>query len=152
MSAATPPAGGTSRTLLSYPERLAVVRLGPGSEVPAWAESSSVFAVIATAAETTVVCAGRDVPTKARHAGPYTAFVVDGTLDPAEVGVLHALLGPLVASDVPVMTLSTFDTDWLLVPTDRAETAAEAWRASGHEVRAAPVAEPPPDRPRKRKK
>lgn len=145
----------TPRTLLHYPERLAVVRLGPGSEVPAWAESSSVFSVTATATETSVVCAARDVPSKARKAAPYTAFVVQGTLDPSEVGVLHALLGPLVEAEVPVMALSTFDTDWVLVPTDRADDAAEAWRRRGHTIEpAAPVAapEPAPGRPRKKKR
>jgi hypothetical protein len=35
--------------LSRYPETLAVLKLGPGAEVPAWAESSSIFSVTATA-------------------------------------------------------------------------------------------------------
>ena len=31
-------------------------------------------------------------------------------------------------------TLSTFDTDWILVPTGMADRAEEAWRRSGHTV------------------
>lgn len=144
-----------TRTLLSYPEKLAVVRFGPGTDVPAWAESSSVFSVTATAVETSVVCAARSVPSKARSTGPYTAFVVQGQLDPTEVGVLHSLLGPLVEVRVPVMTLSTFDTDWILVPTDQATAAAQAWQDAGHTVLPAPAIssapEPSPE-PRKKKK
>lgn len=150
-----PQRASVARTLLSYPERLAVVRFGPGTDVPAWAESSSVFSVTATAVETSVICAARDVPSKARSVGPYTAFVVQGQLDPSEVGVLYSLLGPLTQAGVSVMTLSTFDTDWILVPTDQATTAAEAWQEAGHTVVPAPVIANPPEpsaEPRKKKR
>lgn len=132
--------GPVARTLHVYPEKLAIVRLGPGAEVPSWAEASSILSVTATASETSVICAGRDVPRKVPAHRGYTAFVVAGVLDPAEVGVLHALLGPLVTEGIGVMTVSTHDTDWLLVPAQQAERAAEAWRRSGHTVTPAPVA------------
>ena len=127
----------TAYTLLRYPETLAVVRLGPGAEVPAWAESSSVFSVTATAAETSLVCAARSVPTKARAQKPLTAFAVAGPLDLTETGVLVAVLTPLAEEGISVFTLSTFDTDWILVPAGDADRAEEAWRRSGHETAAA---------------
>jgi hypothetical protein len=120
--------------LNQFPETLAVVRLGPGSEIPAWAESSSIFSVTATATETSVVCAGRSVPTKAVHHKPFTAFSVEGPLDFALTGVLVELLTPLAEEEISVFTISTFDTDWILVRTSEAERAAEAWRGAGHEV------------------
>jgi uncharacterized protein len=135
-------------TLSRYPETLAVVRLGPGTEVPAWAESSSIFSVTATATETSVVCAARNVPTKAVHQRPFTAFEVEGPLDFALTGVLADLLAPLAAAGISVFTLSTFDTDWILVPGDKADAAEEEWRRSGHEVTAA-VPVQPRSKPRK---
>lgn len=120
--------------LARYPERLAVVRLGPGADVPAWAESSSLFSVTATATETSVVCAGRNVPKKVRHEGPFAAFAVSGPLDFALTGVLVALLQPLAEAGISVFTISTFDTDWILVPFERADAAAEEWRRRGHDV------------------
>jgi hypothetical protein len=129
-------------TLEQFPEKLAVVRLGPGAEVPDWAESSSLFSVTATALETSVVCAMRSVPKKAKQAGPFIAFAVKGPLDFALTGVLSTLLLPLAAAEISVFTISTFDTDWVLVPINDAERAAEEWRRSGHEVaRAVPVKE-----------
>ena len=121
-------------TLEQFPEKLAVVRLGPGAEVPSWAESSSLFSVTATALETSVVCAMRSVPKKAKQAGPFIAFAVKGPLDFALTGVLSTLLLPLAAAEISVFTISTFDTDWVLVPINDAERAAEEWRRSGHEV------------------
>ncbi|HTW15298.1 MAG TPA: ACT domain-containing protein [Nocardioides sp.] len=124
-------------TLQEFPEKLAVVRLPPGSEIPAWAESSSLFSITATATETSLVCAGRNVPTKQVAQKGLTAFAVQGPLDLALVGVLAGLLVPLAEAAVPVFTISTYDTDWILVPNTDAERAAEAWRRRGHTVVAA---------------
>ena len=123
--------------LARYPETLAVVRLGPGAEVPSWAESSSLFSITVTATETSIVCAARSVPKKSVHQRPFTAFEVEGPLDFALTGVLSELLAPLAAAEISVFTLSTFDTDWILVPAGDADRAAEEWRRTGHEGTAA---------------
>ena len=135
----TEPTGDRPLVLLRYPEHLAVVRLGPGTDVPAWATSATVYSITATATETSIVCARRAVPRKATQAGPFLAFAVEGTLDFALTGVLHRLLGPLATDGISVFTQSTYDTDWILVPVGDADRAAEAWRRSGLEVRDAPL-------------
>ncbi len=128
--------------LLRYPETLAVVKLGPGTDLPAWAEASSILSVTATAKETSVVCAARNVPKKSVHQRPFTAFEVEGPRDFALTGVLAGLLAPLAAAEISVFTLSTFDTDWILVPGGDADRAEEEWRRSGHEVEPAVPATP----------
>ena len=127
-------AGSGPWTLLRYDERLAVVRLGPGADLPDWAAAASILSVTATADETSLICARAGVPRKVPQHGPYTAFSVRGPLDPALTGVLAGLLTPLAEEEVPVLTLSTFDTDWVLVPTDDADRAASAWTPAGHAV------------------
>jgi len=125
-----------SHTLVQHGEHLAVVRLGSGADIPAWAGAATLFSVTATATETSIVCAHSGVPKKVRQQGPFTAFEVEGPLDFALTGVLHGLLRPLAEDEISVFTLSTFDTDWILVPAGSAERAAESWRRSGHAVRA----------------
>ena len=119
-------------TLVQHAEPLVVVRLGPGADIPEWASSGTLFSVTATATETSLVCGARGVPRKVRQEGPFTAFSVEGTLDFAMTGILAGLLVPLVDAGVPVFALSTFDTDWLLVPVGEAASAAEAWQATGY--------------------
>lgn len=126
-------------TLTRHAEELAVVRLDAGAELPAWAESSSLLSVTATAAETSLVCAAVSVPAQTRHQAPFTAFEVAGPLDFALTGVLAALLAPLAEQEISVFTVSTFDTDWVLVPAGRADDAAAAWRRRGHTVVTAPA-------------
>ncbi|WP_110205833.1 ACT domain-containing protein [Nocardioides daejeonensis] len=121
-------------TLAQFPEKLAVVHLGPGSEVPAWAESSSIFSVTATAIETSVICASRSVPTKSVHRRPFTGFAVASEIDPADAGTLVELLTPLVEAEIPVFVHGTHETIWLLVPVSRADEASEEWRRRGHKV------------------
>ncbi|GAB2990093.1 ACT domain-containing protein [Nocardioides montaniterrae] len=123
--------------LARYPETLAIVKLAAGAEIPTWAESSSLFSITATATETSLICAGRSVPTKAPHKKPFTAFCVTDELTFDQVGVLAGLLVPLAEAGISILTISTFDTDWILVPTHDADKAEEAWRRSGHEITAA---------------
>lgn len=130
-------------TLNQYPEKLVVASLAAGADVPDWAESASLFAIIATASETTLICAGRSVPKKVKQHGPFTAFAIAGELDFALTGVLHGLLGPLAEAGISVFTVSTYPTDWILVPTEKAEAAAEEWRRQGHTVAIAPLVKPP---------
>nr|WP_218889509.1 ACT domain-containing protein [Saccharopolyspora hordei] len=74
--------------------------------------------------------AGRDV----RVEGPFRALEVAGPLDFSLTGVLASLLVPLADVGISVFTLSTFDTDWILVPADSAGKAADALTAAGHTV------------------
>jgi uncharacterized protein len=120
--------------LTRHRDALAVVRLGRGAKVPGWAAASTLFSVTATNDETSIVCHASTVPAKARKQGPFVAFEVSGPLDPKLTGVLHALLSPLADAQIPVFTLSTFDTDWILVQAGRADDAELAWIRAGHSV------------------
>jgi hypothetical protein len=66
--------------------------------------------------------------------GPYRAFSVVGPLDPGLVGILAGLLEPLRSARIPVLAVSTHDTDWLLVEQDRAAEAESAWSSAGFSV------------------
>lgn len=128
-------------TLHQFPEKLAVLRLAVGADVPEWAESSSLFSITASSTETALVCAGRSVPTKVPGDRGLIGFTV---ADPPEsgsgtAGVLVDVLAPLAEDGVTVHVLTTFTTVWVLVPSTEVERASEAWRRRGHTVEPAPV-------------
>lgn len=128
--------------IAQYPETLAMVRLGAGSEIPDWAEASSILAVCATATETTLVCATRSVPRKVPAHRPLTAFAVPGEVTGAGAMRLPDLLAAATEVDVPVLVVTTFEAHWLLVPRDDADRAADQWRRRGHEVAPAVPVDP----------
>lgn len=119
------------RHLMEHPEDVSIVRL-PGGEEPGFDWISGPFAsVTRTPDETSVVCLTANVPARARTEGPFRLIEVAGPLSFRAVGVLAEVLEPLVDADISVLAFSTFDTDWVLVPTAEVREAAEAWRKAG---------------------
>ncbi len=119
---------------------LAVVRLPAGSPVPDWARpgSGGIVATIATADETSVVCDAGAVPAGATASTGWSALAVAGPLDHALTGILASLAVPLADAGVPIFAISTFDTDYVLVPASRLAKAVAALRGAGHAVAGGP--------------
>ncbi|MDP2014578.1 MAG: ACT domain-containing protein [Actinomycetota bacterium] len=70
---------------------------------------------------------GDDVPV----VGPWIGFRVLGNLDFALTGILAALTLPLAAAGVSVFSVSTYDTDYLLVKSATRSAAIAAWMDAG---------------------
>ena len=64
----------------------------------------------------------------------WRALEVEGPLDFGLTGVLAALTAPLAQAGLPVFALSTWATDFLLVPGARLAAARAALAAAGHEL------------------
>ena len=60
--------------------------------------------------------------------------MVEGPLDHSLVGILASISTALAAAAVPIFALSTYDTDWVLVPEGRLEQARSALLAAGHQL------------------
>jgi len=127
-------------------QAVAVVRLPAGSPVPKWAAGSPLVSVTYTSQETSLVCPTSCLPDALPGPveGPLVAAHVDGKLAFSQVGVLVSLLKPLADAGIPVLTVSTFDTDWVLVGSNRAAAAASVWRQAGFDVTEETRAEEPP--------
>ena len=128
----------TGWELSRHPGELALVQLPAHANLPRWAfddeHETPFWSVARTADELSVICSFDAVPGSITASGPYLAFSVDGPLDHSLIGVLAGLLEPLAADGVSVMAQSTFDTDWILVPTAQADAAAESWIRAGHTI------------------
>jgi hypothetical protein len=68
-------------------------------------------------------------PTVACEAG-WRAFTVEAKLEFSAVGVLAAILNPLAEAGISILSLSTFDTDYVLVRAAMLEAARAALRQS----------------------
>lgn len=120
--------------LMRHAEPVAFARLPAGAE-PSWDWRRGPLASITyTDSETSVVCTFAVVPEDVVVQGPLTAFEIAGPLDFTMVGVLSGLLEPLARQGISILALSTFDTDWILVESDRSEHAETIWRRSGNTV------------------
>ena len=121
--------------LRALDEPLAIVRLPAAAEIPAWAQGSEHFrSITRTPTELSIVCSDAAVPAHVTEERGWRALVVEGTLDLNQVGVLEELAGPLAAAEVPIYVISTYETDYVLVPSESLETATEALERAGHSV------------------
>jgi uncharacterized protein len=124
--------------LSRHPGELALVQLPAHGKLPRWAyddeREAPFWSVARTADELSVICSFDAVPASVTVSGPYLAFSIDGPLDHSLIGVLAGLLEPLAADQISVMAQSTFDTDWILVPTAQADAAGQSWTRAGHTI------------------
>jgi uncharacterized protein len=120
------------------PEEYAVCRLPAGSAIPASLSSGpddkSVISVTWAPDELSIICPSDRVPGDAVVETPWRCFRVVGPLDLALTGVLASLIGPLADARVNIVTFSTYDTDYLLVPTVRLTEAIDTLTAVGHRI------------------
>lgn len=112
--------------------RLAVVKLPAGGAAPEWAMRGWFWTVTGAPGELSVVCPEANVPADAKAEKGWACFELVGPFDFALTGILASFVGPLADAGVPVFALSTFDTDWVLVPGARLEEAVRAIEAAGH--------------------
>ncbi len=134
-------------------ERLAgvfgVLRLPPGSlgverRAELGALSEAFFSLTQTAEEASVVasmsalsaCCEGLADGECELESDFVLYRVAGTLDFSLTGILSRLLDPLAEERISVFALSTYDTDWIMVPVARANDAEAAWSRASFQVAA----------------
>lgn len=119
-------------TLFLLPETFAICRLAADAALPAWAIAGPFYAVTRTAHELSLVCAQDQAPPGIPCQPGWRCLQVAGPLDFALTGVLASLAQPLAAAGVSIFAISTYDTDYLLVPDEALGAALAALRSAGH--------------------
>lgn len=116
-----------------HAERLAIVRLPQEAPLPTW-PSGGFVTITRTADELSIVCAQSCVPRDVRQERDRVGFGIMGVIPMTTVGLLSSLCAAIAAARVPVFVISTFDTDWILVPAERFEETRAALEGLGHAV------------------
>jgi hypothetical protein len=112
----------------------AICRLDPDRPVPPGLGGGELFAMARTADELSIVCEEDLVPEGARCEKGWRAFAVQGPLAFSETGVLASLAGPLGEAGISIFAISTFGTDYVLVPAEDFSRAVAALELAGHEM------------------
>jgi hypothetical protein len=121
-----------NRALRLLPGELAIVRLPPDAANPSWLSflPQPLVSVTRTAHELSIVCPSAIVPERVECEADWRAFTVEGKLDLSAVGVLAAILNPLAEAGISILSISTFDTDYVLVRAVSVESAKAALRGN----------------------
>lgn len=110
----------------------AVARLDAEAPIPTWADGF--FSVTRTQSELSIVCAATAVPADVKAERGFRMLAVEGPLDFSLTGVLSSITGALAMAQISVFTISTYDTDYVLIRDEKFSDAAEALRSAGWEI------------------
>lgn len=81
-----------------------------------------------------MVCAQANVPANVKCERDWRALKIEGQLDFALTGILASIATPLADAGISIFALSTFDTDYVLVKTEKLQQAINVLQSAGHQI------------------
>lgn len=112
-----------------------ICRLAPDADIPSWVPTTGLVSTTRTAEELSLVCEDIFLPADVRAERGFRVLKIEGPLDFSLTGILLAVAGPLAEAEISIFALSTFDTDYVLVPSAGLEKAVAVLGAAGHRIR-----------------
>ena len=116
------------------PQSLAVMRMDPDAGIPAWLAGSAFFSATRTSDELSIFCDSSSMPDEPGKIDGWRAFRVAGQLELSLAGVISQLAVPLAAKQIPIFSISTHDTDYMVVRQDQLGDALDVLRRAGHQI------------------
>lgn len=122
-------------SLILLSEIFAVCRMQKDEEIPDWIHSSELLAIVRTQDELSIVCQQDIFSEDVICEKGWRGLMVEGPLDFNLVGVLASILYPLAEAEISVFTISTYNTDYVLVKEVQLEKALESLTLAGLTVK-----------------
>ncbi len=120
-------------TLHMLDAKLTIHRLSPTAEVPQSVLQSDFYSITKTADELTLICDSRLEIASERSESGWSAIQVAGPLDFSLTGILAGIAGVLAQAEISIVAVSTFDTDYILVRTQKLDLAQRSLEADGYQ-------------------
>jgi len=113
------------------PGLYAVCRLAAGSPIPGWTAGPFVN-LTSTDDELSIICPAEGVPAQVRAERDWRVLKLVGPFPFTAVGVLASLASPLAHAGISLLSIATYDTDFLLVKQEVLDDAIAVLVAAGH--------------------
>ena len=110
-----------------------VVRLAADAGLPAWAASGEFTSITRGAEELSIVCSAENVPAEFGAGLSWVCLKLEGPFPFSQTGVLLSFIEPLSSNAIPIFAISTFDTDYVLIPREQIQRAQDLLNEAGHE-------------------
>jgi uncharacterized protein len=120
------------------PGSYTIVRLAADAPIPEWAWKGEFTSITRTTDELSIVCPADNVSADVHSPHrpiclKWICLKLEGPFPFSQTGVLLSFIEPLSTRGVPIFAISTFDTDYVLIQEEFAETALDALRQAGYE-------------------
>ena len=124
-----------SLVLILLSDTFTVYRLSAKAKIPESVLDSPFFNITRTADELSIVLPDTVKIQSALHESGWACFKVNGPLDFGLVGILSEISSVLAKANVALFAFSTYDTDYILVKQELAQTASDALMAAGFTIK-----------------
>jgi hypothetical protein len=112
----------------------AIVHLAPDAPVPAWATKGGFTSITRTTDALSVVCPANNLPPEVHSPHRWICLKLEGPFPFSQTGVLLSFIEPLSRNEIPIFAISTYDTDYVLIPEEFSEPAISKLQHAGHEL------------------
>jgi hypothetical protein len=111
-----------------------IVRLAADAAVPEWATEGGFTSITRTADELSIVCPADNLPPDVNSQHHWICLQLKGPFPFSQTGVLLSFIEPLSSKEIPIFTISTYETDYILIQEEWAGAALGELQQSGHEL------------------
>jgi hypothetical protein len=121
-------------TLKLLDEKFSIHSLPANSDIPASVFSAEIFFIAKTYEEISIVLP-ESIEIESDDVEPdWQALEVVGPLDFVLTGILSSISSVLAKEKISIFAISTFDTDYILVKSNKVAEAVEALRANNYDI------------------
>jgi hypothetical protein len=112
----------------------AIVQLAPEATVPEWVSKGEFTSISRTADELSIVCPVNHLPPGVDTDHHWICLKLEGPFPFSMTGVLLSFIEPLSSRGIPIFAISTYDTDYVLIPEEFMGAALSILDEAGHEL------------------
>jgi len=114
-------------------DKFSVNKLAQFAEIPAILARGEMVFVSRTDEELCIICPEFMAPNNVQQELGWRCIKIEGQFKLDEVGVMTSALMPLTEANVPAISISTYNTDYLFVLEENLVNAVQALQKAGHE-------------------
>jgi len=112
-------------------EKFCISRLNRLEPIPNWTLDANWYSITKTDEELSIVCEEKYVPEHILKETDWKCFKIEGPLDFALIGILSKLSTLLADSGISIFAISTYDTDYILVKSDKLAKSIKVFESNG---------------------
>jgi hypothetical protein len=116
-------------------DTFAIHRLSPSGKIPDEVFGESFFNIVKTKEELSIVCRNSLNVNSERSNRNWSCIKVLGPLELNATGILAKLSKVLAEAKIGIFAVSTYDTDYILIPEDKTNAAFAALREAGYQFK-----------------
>jgi len=117
-----------------FPEKYAICRLDSRERIPEWAIGDNFFSVTRTPDELSVICPQERAPGETECERAFRLIRVAGPISLSVIGVVAAISRVIANAGISLLTISTYETDYIMVKDKDLNAAIAALTTEGWQV------------------